>query len=55
MPGAASGLDPGLGAKFQVLSGRLCAKRLTAPSAPVEDTEKTAVFLYSKEKLVQKK
>jgi hypothetical protein len=33
-----------------VLSNQSCGKRLTAPGAVVEDTEKTAVFLYSKVK-----
>jgi hypothetical protein len=34
-----------------VPSNKPSSKRLTAPAAMAEDTEKTTVFLYSKEKL----
>jgi hypothetical protein len=33
-----------------VLCELACSKRLTGPGAAAEDTESTAVFLYSKEK-----
>jgi hypothetical protein len=42
-PGAASCL----GTEIEMLFSLPCCKRLTAPSAIAEDTEKTAVFLYS--------
>jgi hypothetical protein len=45
--GAASGLGTGI----QVPSNKPSSERLTAPAAMAEDTEKTTVFLYSKEKL----
>jgi hypothetical protein len=45
--GAASGLGTGI----QVPSNKPSSERLTATAAVAEDTEKTVVFLYSKEKL----
>jgi hypothetical protein len=38
------------GRRINVLSSLACCKRLTAPGAVTQDTEKTAVFLYSKVK-----
>jgi hypothetical protein len=50
----AAAAEPGaacwLGTTNQVLSGLPRRNRLTAPRAVAEDTEKTAVFLYSKVK-----
>jgi hypothetical protein len=49
--GSQAGAVSGLKAGIQVSLSTLGFERLTAPGVVAEDTEKTVVFLYSKEKL----